>query len=445
MNESRVMTIILRRMFSKKYFKPFAGVRSRMQIIKQNEPDTDIENFDSEDLSEFEADFMNIGESHKMHEREMRRNKEHLKQQITNRKYFKEKEPRFLTFAERQLIRKLYESNPEEWTIERLSESFPVLPETIQKILHANWSPKSVERVMQYDDVVVENWKKFRAGKLPVSARLSEHLMKFKNRKIIMTDRESLAKQFVLPEPKFKEPKSQLFSNIIQSYLDEKQDDQKLLLQENNLHKVEDAFAHSNKNQNLLIADNKTESNFKVVKNSQKFTNEEQYLTLNSHTDSEKYDILPLNKKKNNKTLFTFDEFVKTKLECIQKESPKEGITLLNLYKKQMEASQEMQTASDNVIISMEEDTSKIVQISNKSVSTVSENKDGDCNIIMADDNLIDTNIKVWNKKIDTECDYAKPIKISKNLYKLGMTYRISDCYYDDDGEFLYRIPGIQT
>ncbi|XP_050460076.1 uncharacterized protein LOC126855975 isoform X2 [Cataglyphis hispanica] len=372
---------------------------------------------------------------------EMRRNKEHLKQQITNRKYFKEKEPCFLTFAERQLIRKLYESNSEEWTIERLSESFPVLPETIQKILHVNWSPKSMERVMQYDDVVVENWKKFRAGKLPVSARLNEHLMKFKSRKIVMTDRESLAKQFVPPAPKFKEPKSQLFSNIIQSYVDKKQD-QKLLSQKNNSHKVEDTFAHSNKNQNLSIADNKTESDF-IVKNSEKFAlNEKQYFTLNSHTDSEKHNILSLNKKKNNKKLLTFDEFVKAKLEDIQKESSKEDITLLNLYRKQMEASQEMQLASD-AINNMEKDTLKIIQKSNESISIVLENKDD--NIVMADDNLIDTNIKVWNKKIDTECDYAKPIKISKNLYKCGMTYRISDCYYDDDGEFLYRVPGIQT
>jgi len=69
MNESKIMTIILRRMFSKKYFKPLAGIRSRMQLIKQDVQNVDIENFDSEDLSEFEADFMNVGESHKIHER----------------------------------------------------------------------------------------------------------------------------------------------------------------------------------------------------------------------------------------------------------------------------------------------------------------------------------------------------------------------------------------
>ncbi|EFN65406.1 hypothetical protein EAG_14169 [Camponotus floridanus] len=312
----------------------------------------------------------------------MRKNKEHLKQQIVNQKYFIENEPRFLTFAERQLICKLYKSNPEEWTVEKLSESFPALPETIRKIVHANWMPKSVERIMQYDDVAIENWKKFHTGKLPVSPRFNEHLKKFKNRKIILTDRELLAKQFVVPKPKFGKPKSQLFSNIIQSYASEKQNNEKLL-QENNSHKMKDAFIHSNENQNLLIADNKTENNSIDVKNPKKFMlKEEQHLTLNSDTESKKHDIF--NKKNNSEKLFTFDEFVKTKLEDIHKKSPKE-------------------------------------------------------------DNLVDTSIKIWSKKIDAECDYAKPIKISENLYKPGMTYRINDCYYDDDGEFLYRIPGVQS
>lgn len=445
MNQSKV--IILYRMFSKKYFKPLAGVQSKIKVMKQDEQgiaNFDIEDFDSEDLGEFESDFMNVGESHKMHEWEIQKNKECLKQQIVNQKYFKKQEPRFLTYAERDLIRKLHESNPEEWTVERLSESFPVLPESVQKILSANWLPKSVEKVMQYDNVVVENWKKFRAGKLPVSPRLNEHLMKFKNRKIISADRESLAKQFVPPEPKFKKPKSQLFSNIIQSYLNEKQDDTKLLSQEDNSHKVEDTFTHSNKNPNLLITDNKTDKNNSViVKSSEKLAlNKKQSLTLNSHTDSEKHDM-SFDKKKGREKLFTFNEFVKVKLEDIQKESPEEGVTLLNVYKKQMDASQETQATSDNAI-SMEKNT-EIVQKSNESISAVSEKEDNRFDIVEVSDNLVGTSIKVWNKKIDTECEYAKPIKITKNLYKPGMTYRINDCYYDADGEFLYRVPGIQT
>lgn len=366
-----------------------------------------------------------------------------LKQQIVVQKYFKEKEPRFLTYAEKELIRKLHQSNPDEWTVEKLSNSFPALPEVIQKILRAKWSPKSVEKVLEYDNVAIENWKKFRAGKLPLNPILSEHLMKFKDRKINLTDRELLAEQFV-PKLEFKKPKSQLFSSIIQTYLDEKQSHTRLLSQENNSSKITDESDHSEK-QNLLIASTTIDN--PAVKNTKKSVlNKEQSLILQSHTDSQKFDV---NRKK--EKLFTFNEFVKVKLEDIYKESPEEGATLLNVYRKQMEASQETQTAevataSDNAVIYAKEDTpSESVQKFNENVSIVPKDRDKDFNIIGADDNLLDTSIKVWNKKVDTELSYTKPIKIAKHLYKPGMTYRISDCYYDDDGEFLYRVPGVYS
>lgn len=34
-------------------------------------------------------------------------------------------------------------------------------------------------------------------------------------------------------------------------------------------------------------------------------------------------------------------------------------------------------------------------------------------------------------------------IEIPEKLLKEGATYRLGDCYYDDDGEFLYRVPGM--
>lgn len=34
-------------------------------------------------------------------------------------------------------------------------------------------------------------------------------------------------------------------------------------------------------------------------------------------------------------------------------------------------------------------------------------------------------------------------IKIPRNLWKRGSTYRLNDCFYDADGEFLYRVPGL--
>lgn len=376
--------------------------------------------------------------------REIQKKKERLKQQIVTQKYFKEKEPRFLTFAEKELIHKLHQSNPDEWTVEKLSESFPALPEAIQKILRSKWSPESAKKVLEYDNVAIKNWKKFRAGKLPLNPILSEHLMKFKDRKINLIDRESLAEQFV-PKLEFQKPKSQLFSSIIQTYLDEKQSHAKLLSQEDNSNKIADKSDHS-ENHNLQIASTTTD-NPVVVKNTDKFTlNKKRSLILQSHTDLQKFDV---NRKK--EKLLTFNEFVKVKLEDIYKESPEEGTTLLNVYRKEMDASQETQTAgvataSDNAVIYAKEDTpSKSVQKSNKDVSIVLEDRDKDFNIVGADDNLLDTSIKVWNKKVDTELSYTKPIKIAKQLYKPGMTYRISDCYYDDDGEFLYRVPGVYS
>lgn len=34
-------------------------------------------------------------------------------------------------------------------------------------------------------------------------------------------------------------------------------------------------------------------------------------------------------------------------------------------------------------------------------------------------------------------------VHIPRKLYKKGLTYRVEDCYYDSDGEFLYRVPGM--
>ncbi|KAG5312140.1 NGRN protein, partial [Acromyrmex insinuator] len=447
MTEINAMTMVLRRMFSKKAtfksatrIKPFAGIQKKMKFIEKDES---VDHFDPEDISEFEADFMNVGISRKMYEREMQSKKERLKQQIVIQKYFKEKEPRFLTFAEKELIHKLHNFNPEEWTIEKLSESFPALPETIRKILRSKWSPKSVEKVVEYDNVVKQNWEKFRKGEFPLNPILSEHLMKFKDREIISTDRELLAKQFV-STLEFKKPKSQLFSNIVQTYLDEKQENMKLLSQEHNSNKLTDKSNHC-ENQNLLTASTTTD-NIAVIKNTETYRLNKE-LSSTSRIDSQNHDV-PFNKKR--EKLFTFDEFVNAKLEDINKESPEEGITLLNAYRKQVDASQEVQstevaTASDNAVIYPKKDAPlKIVRQSEKDVSIDFKDKNRNFNIIEAD-NLLNTSIIARNKKVDVELNYAKPIKIAKHLYKPGMTYRISDCYYDDDGEFLYRVPSVHN
>lgn len=39
--------------------------------------------------------------------------------------------------------------------------------------------------------------------------------------------------------------------------------------------------------------------------------------------------------------------------------------------------------------------------------------------------------------------NYPERIRIPKNAYKKGATYKVNDCYYDHDGKFLYRVLGM--
>lgn len=39
---------------------------------------------------------------------------------------------------------------------------------------------------------------------------------------------------------------------------------------------------------------------------------------------------------------------------------------------------------------------------------------------------------------------YPEKITIPKDLRKKGYTYKLNDCYYDYDGRFLYRVPGME-
>ncbi|KAK9884536.1 hypothetical protein WA026_007377 [Henosepilachna vigintioctopunctata] len=38
---------------------------------------------------------------------------------------------------------------------------------------------------------------------------------------------------------------------------------------------------------------------------------------------------------------------------------------------------------------------------------------------------------------------YPEKITIPKSILKKGYTYKLNDCYYDSDGQFLYRVPGM--
>lgn len=102
------------------------GIKGRAKLLEPSELE-EVENID-----DLESDFMDIHKSHKQYLRDVEAQNERLKYLIVKRKYFKQKFPNFLTWHDKEQIKYLHTTDPEEWTIDRLSESFPALPEVIQ-------------------------------------------------------------------------------------------------------------------------------------------------------------------------------------------------------------------------------------------------------------------------------------------------------------------------
>lgn len=86
-------------------------------------------------------------------------------------------------------------------------------------------------------------------------------------------------------------------------------------------------------------------------------------------------------------------------------------------------------------------------------VSTAAEDSDESdtSSVFSSRDNLIDVkkykseliSFDASNAPSSMQPDIRESIQIPRKLYKKGATYQLDDCFYDDDGEFLYRVPGM--
>ncbi|XP_006566766.1 RING finger protein PFF0165c [Apis mellifera] len=423
MNNIKVMIFKLLRTYVTKSKCESVGIHKKLKISKMNkEFDDNFEEMDQEDSEIYDSDFMTIDTSYKNKIREDKRIQEQLKRRIVKSKVFKEIEPNFLTYVEKDQIKKLHENNPKEWTPEKLSESFPALPETIKKILKIKWIPKSVERILQYDNKVIENWKQLKTGKLVVNDTLKQHLMKFKDRKIHLCDKETLM-NFIPPKIELPKPKSSFFSNIIKNSTDKESiiENKLLISSQNNI--------------------NKDKKNFNVT--------EKKDIKFKETNDS--MNICETRKYNTKEKTLLFEEFIKNKLNNPSEISHEEKIALMNIYKKYVE-SKNSEDVSFNVMNNIKKDA--IIEKKDISTTKTLSDKNSILNIKtdefkvatkLNNDISLDTYIKERNSFMETNVEYFKRIKIPQNVYKQGMTYRIKDCYYDDDGEFLYRIPGLKV
>lgn len=412
MNNFRLATFGILRAYAT---RANAGIRKRLNLARMDDDISDEfehlyeneKNMDQPDLMEITTDYIND-------RRDRERTREQLKRRIVKAKVFKESAPRFLTLAEIEEMKKLHASDPQEWSPERLSESFPALPDVVRRVLNVHWTPRTVEIAVSYDSKVIENWEKFKTGKLVLHPRLEEHLMKFKNRKIELMDRKTIETRFLRPRMEFPKAKSTFFSSIVQDSVKQKKriTDPKQLISSPN---------DTDQGGKNLIAANKENGKLRTKKN---------------HAVEE---------------TLVFQEFLKKKLNNLDGVSVEEKIALMETVRKE--------TESKNVDVSLDmlNAAAKDTAVEEKRVSAKTNSSDAlavrkdkkfESKVVIevSTDNVsLDTYVKKRISHMDTEFNYIKPIKIPKNVYKEGMTYRVRDCYYDYDGQFLYRVPGLKA
>ena len=326
------------------------------QLKAMPELKNEIDKF--EDIGEFESDFSHAHESHKMYQKETEKHLESVKQKLVAQKYFQKTHYNFLTWAEKEQIRQLHQKDPNEWTAERLSESFPTDFGTVKKLLKATWQPTTDKRILKHDEAVRKTWEKFYKNELEqIDNSVKDHLQKFTYRK--HTNQQKIGVNYGKKEmPK---PSTNEFSSIITSC--------KAYTEESPAKKPEESEVDLEKRRM-------------------------------QQEDVETFLLGKIQEKK----MTQFNPFASNKVipsqEIIFNNPDGTGVKAVasatNMFNVKKYDSQ------DQVQISTEQQLQKLSMPAIRNF-----------------------------------------IRIPKKLYKEGATYKIKDCYYDDDGEFLYRVPGM--
>lgn len=73
-----------------------------------------------------------MGQAYNEHLNETLIGKHELRHHIVKERYFKENMPNLLTWSEKEQIRHLATTQPNDWTPERIAESFPVTEQVVK-------------------------------------------------------------------------------------------------------------------------------------------------------------------------------------------------------------------------------------------------------------------------------------------------------------------------
>lgn len=349
----------------------------------------------------YEADFSKAPNVMREHENEMERHREKVKLKMIERKYFRiKKQPSFLTWAEKEQIRHLHQQDPEEWNIERLSESFPATVDTILKIIKAKWTPNNMKRVRTHDESIKKNWEAFKANKLEnMDPELKEHLSKFSQRKFNSSENAYALSKNDQIEFKFPKPRHQEFSHIISSC--------KPLMKAKEITKNSEQIEAGENGSSVMVSETsvmqqKVELPKKLRLRNMTFAELQKKLgTDKKNADEDDFHVSFPKEPNSVKSLNTHGN--------INHDVGLEDFEEIDLNYSQ----------HPNELSEIEEP--KLKKYAGKEVDAKS----------------------LTNS--DEPVPFIDKIVIPPEVRKKGAMYQVSDCFYDDKGDLLFRVPGYES
>lgn len=337
------------------------GVDRRMALLNRDQLQTNL--IELEQLEE--ADFSQVHKSHKQYEQEAQRYRERLQSWIVGNKYFKTKQLNFLTWSEKEQIRYLHNFDPEEWSIDKLVESFPADRYTVVKIIKAKWIPRDTTRVQRHDEAVRENWELFKSGRIKnIDDGFAEHLNKFVHRNF--------------------------------------QEVQKPKVEHKRLYDIRQQGQEGGEFSQIITS-------------CKKYANEQNQVDvkrIGEEDQTAQHDIPEIPIKAPNQDMFVMKEISDRQPKTLQQVKRELGMPPTSLdYSDDSDASS--LSSSRDCLINVKKYESELVSFDPS------------------------------NTSVQKKSDLRENIHIPRKLYKKGATYQLDDCFYDDDGEFLYRVPGM--
>ena len=346
--------------------------------------------------------------------------KDAVRRAIIRKKYMRNemgyvKMPNLLTWMEKQMIIKLHIEDPVTWSYDQLSEHFPAPPVGIRNIIKHHKRYRKPDEIMKHDENAQNNWKLLNEGKLENCQNTLEHLQKMGQKSIPM--------------------KVELEQSILKEYHETRQQRNKpkltgefgtLLVQhKKRLGIYQEEESEENIDENIVMP-NLLDSDTDFVQSLNEPSPYGGSTTINAESKSK------INTKKLNIDQFRGKFFQEMKQKAKRNEpGAKQYFQWLKTEQSLFEQAEPSKIDVNSSIVSSDDKLYPADKVIEKYAEPESQQK----NLVKLD--------KYRKLKENFSNDIVWKIEIPKHQYKEDATYQVGNSFYDSNGNFSYRIPGM--